>query len=461
MLFRGLGPLGTQPCWALVRCFVPRVARSMRGYGASTPLGQRFGCTEIAQEKVGDDSAALIADAVSHGTANSRHRHARFCVEIIGRSMRSFRSHIATARRNGCARQLLALLHQPPRQQGSESLFEPDIERLNDFPANVRGVTQPREFIRLERHTRGREKEIPQRRHLGIAVHGALLLRNGVRYHSINVSQELWGLRALWKPVGKTGALLPAPFTANYLPSADTALREGGSRIRRIRACSGCAGDYVRIRTRPRGPKTPARKRMAKIPCRRKTFQRVAAERQEGRKKDAEDERESAETNRWAQSARSVARRNAECRGMRHVADAAGTLAVDQLRRSQYIGATAASAETTLRRVRHRQASQEIRRSQSSRGAWRGVGIPLGLPVARANATEWARANNCYKVRCRRRVLPRPAERRSLGAGSFSATRPPESFTSYGRKVTWGEAMGTKPELAFDVCWEGIAARKC
>lgn len=216
----------------------------MRGYGASTPLGQRFGCTEIAQKKVGDDSAALIAGAVSHGTANSRHQHARFCVEIIGRSMRSFRSHIATARRNGCARRLLALLHQPSRQQGSESFFEPDIEQLNDFPANVRGVTQPREFIRLERNTRGREKETPRRRHLGIAVHGALLLRNGERYDSINVSQELWGLRALWKPVGKTGALLPGPFTANYLPSADTAVREGGSRIRRIRACSGCAGDY-------------------------------------------------------------------------------------------------------------------------------------------------------------------------------------------------------------------------
>jgi hypothetical protein len=138
--------MGTQPCWALVRCFVPRVARSMRGYGASTPLGQRFGCTEIAQEKVGDDSAALIADAVSHGTANSRHRHARFCVEIIGRSMRSFRSHIATARRNGCVRQLLALLHQPSRHQGSGSFLEPDVEQLNDLLANVRGMTQPREF---------------------------------------------------------------------------------------------------------------------------------------------------------------------------------------------------------------------------------------------------------------------------------------------------------------------------
>jgi hypothetical protein len=140
-------------------------------------------------------------------------------------------------------RQLLALLHQPPRQQGSGSFFEPDIEQLNDVLANVRGVAQSRQFVRLQRRARSREKEIPRRLNLGMAVHRTLLLRKAVRYQFINLSQELWTTLALWKHMEKS-AYLHQLVVAGALGAADALLRQGQMRMSALRACSGCSGDY-------------------------------------------------------------------------------------------------------------------------------------------------------------------------------------------------------------------------
>jgi hypothetical protein len=70
--------------------------------------------------------------------------------------------------------------------------------------------------------------------------------------------------------------------------------------------------------------------------------------------------------------------------------------------------------------------------------------------MARCGNTAWAACcagkrngmgsvNHWREGWCKRPALPRPAERRPLGAAPFSATRPQSPFSSYVRRVTRGK----------------------
>lgn len=153
-----------------------------------TPLRRWVDRAELVQKKVGDGSATRDAGVASHSAANSRYREPRLREEIIGRRSWGLWPHITTASRNRSERQLLALLHQPSRQQGGGSFFHPDVKQLNDFLAHIRGVGQPRKFVTLQRRSRSGAKKIPRRLRLDMAVHVALL-RKAVRYHFGNIGQ--------------------------------------------------------------------------------------------------------------------------------------------------------------------------------------------------------------------------------------------------------------------------------
>ena len=55
------------------------------------------------------------------------------------------------------------LLYEPSREHGGGGFFQPHIEQLADFFAEICGVTEPRKFVTLEGVSRGRQKKIPRR----------------------------------------------------------------------------------------------------------------------------------------------------------------------------------------------------------------------------------------------------------------------------------------------------------
>jgi hypothetical protein len=62
--------------------------------------------------------------------------------------------------------------------------------------------------------------------------------------------------------------------------------------------------------------------------------------------------------------------------------------ALDELRRNQYFGATAAPAKSAVRRIRHRQAGAQEWRCRTCDGERRSVGIPSARSVASRDETR-------------------------------------------------------------------------
>lgn len=98
-------------------------------------------------------------------------------------------------------RGILALLHQPAGEHGGGVFFQPGIEKLANFLAEIGGMTQTREFIALKTVPRGREKELP-RRLRGVtrqrALPGDMAYRNCV-IHRINNNHRANDCEKLWK----------------------------------------------------------------------------------------------------------------------------------------------------------------------------------------------------------------------------------------------------------------------
>jgi hypothetical protein len=61
------------------------------------------------------------------------------------------------------ARRACALLHEQSREHGGGVLVEPAIEQLANFLAEIGGVTEPRQFVALQRGKRSRQEELPRR----------------------------------------------------------------------------------------------------------------------------------------------------------------------------------------------------------------------------------------------------------------------------------------------------------
>jgi hypothetical protein len=182
--------VGTWSCWTLTRCFVPRVGRCELRHRPGRPVRQPITCAEMVQTKVGGGSAGLEADDASRGVANSRNRHRRLRVAIIGRSAHYFRLQLSAAA--GAYRFLshaIPMLHQPSRQQRRGSFLEPDIQQFDDFLADVRSIGQSGQLEALKRNARSREQKLPRRFIFHSTIHDTLPVITAVRYQFNNKGQ--------------------------------------------------------------------------------------------------------------------------------------------------------------------------------------------------------------------------------------------------------------------------------
>ncbi len=147
------------------------------------------------------------------------------CQKIIGRSMcarlaiggNNFRGRGVFRGKDGA----FALFDKPASKHGRRVLFEPLLEELGDFLAEIGGVSKAREFVRLKGGAGSGEKKFP--RGLGAELRH-VVLRNGgtvewkhINNRVIHTATTIW-INRLWKTVEKPGDA--------------------------VEACSGCTGDY-------------------------------------------------------------------------------------------------------------------------------------------------------------------------------------------------------------------------
>ena len=112
------------------------------------------------------DSACFSLSIANYG------RRGRLIREkIIGRSLHGFGASIAVHRRL-IGHRVLALAHQPARQQRRRILFQPGIQQLGDLLTEIGGVVQAREFVALQGIARSGEQELPG--WLGLVIQGDL-----------------------------------------------------------------------------------------------------------------------------------------------------------------------------------------------------------------------------------------------------------------------------------------------
>lgn len=100
---------------------------------------------------------------VSKSSVGSRRRERLIREEIIGHRMRT---GLGTGRgRIVCAGggRTLALFHQPAREHRAGVFVKPLIEQRSNFLTKVGGMTEPGEFVGLERCSRSGQQEFPRR----------------------------------------------------------------------------------------------------------------------------------------------------------------------------------------------------------------------------------------------------------------------------------------------------------
>ena len=122
-----------------------------------------------------------ITAFTSSGASICRRRDRSIRKNIIGHGMSAFPERFS--RGNLFVRLLRAfpLLHQPARQQGRRTFFDPQVEQGANFLAEIGGMVEPREFETLQRVVRSREKRLPRGLsfatvHAGLLVAGARML---------------------------------------------------------------------------------------------------------------------------------------------------------------------------------------------------------------------------------------------------------------------------------------------
>src|SRR5260370_14600720 len=131
-----------------------------------TPLR---GCAETTwpAKEVGDTDARLQNwSCASLSTANFGRRGRLMREKIIGHGIRGLAPSLAV-HRSFLRDAVLALLHQPARQQSRSVLIEPGIQQLRALFAEIGGVVQTRKFVALQGIARGREQELPRRLDFG------------------------------------------------------------------------------------------------------------------------------------------------------------------------------------------------------------------------------------------------------------------------------------------------------
>src|SRR6266851_8043519 len=136
-----------------------------------TPLRGWDETTWPASEVGGGAARLQNWGCASLSTANFGRRGRLMREKIIGHGMHGLAPSIAV-HRSFLHDGVLALLHQPARQQSRSVLIEPGIQQLRDLFAEIGGVVQTRKFVAVQGIARGREQELPRR--LSFVMHGDL-----------------------------------------------------------------------------------------------------------------------------------------------------------------------------------------------------------------------------------------------------------------------------------------------
>jgi hypothetical protein len=133
------------------------------GHSYETPPRLR-GLTSAGEKKSREVcEKAHPGGARSRLTAKNRRGHRLIHQKIIGPRLDWLWIRLSRSSAFVQMRGILPLLHQPAGEHGGGVLFQPGIEKLANFLAEIGGMTQAREFIALKAVPRGREKELPRR----------------------------------------------------------------------------------------------------------------------------------------------------------------------------------------------------------------------------------------------------------------------------------------------------------
>jgi len=148
--------------------------RELRDEHPDTPGRDRVSGPFSNDERETSCSRTRKAGEVSKSSVGSRRRDGLIREEIIGRRMRTGlragRGRVDCAGGEGT----LALFHQPAGEHRAGIFIKPLIEQCSNFLTKIRGVTEPGEFVGLERCSRSRQQEFPRRLCL-VTCHRTLL----------------------------------------------------------------------------------------------------------------------------------------------------------------------------------------------------------------------------------------------------------------------------------------------
>jgi hypothetical protein len=137
--------------------------REVRDEHPSTPGRDRVtGPLNDSERETSNSPTKKVAE-VSKNSVGSRRVEGLIREEIIGRGMRpglgAGRGRVVCAGRG----RTLALFHQPTREHRAGVFVDPLIEQRSNFLTKVGGMTEPREFVGLERCSGSGQKEFPRR----------------------------------------------------------------------------------------------------------------------------------------------------------------------------------------------------------------------------------------------------------------------------------------------------------
>ena len=137
--------------------------RKIRDEHPGTPGRDRVtGPFNDSERETSNNATKKVAE-VSKNSVRSRRMEGLIREEIIGHGMRAGlgagRGRVVCARRG----RTLALFHQPAREHRAGVFVKPLIEQRSNFLTKVGGMTEPREFVGLERCSRSGQQEFPRR----------------------------------------------------------------------------------------------------------------------------------------------------------------------------------------------------------------------------------------------------------------------------------------------------------
>ena len=179
-----------------------------------------------AEKQASNEKQVRSAGESSATTARCTGQRSTIRQKIIGRSVAvaipvggsNFGSNGIFRGKDGA----FTLLHEPASEHGGSVLFQPLIEELSDFLAEIGSVSEAREFVGLKSSARRGEKKFPGS--LGAELRHGVLRSEGIGKYEQYISNRVihtdstLGINGLWKSVQK---------------------QENGMEL-----CSGCAGDY-------------------------------------------------------------------------------------------------------------------------------------------------------------------------------------------------------------------------